>query len=99
MVFSDRIHTFFSNIKITISNHFRLFSIIFVSKIGLGKKVWYLVIGYNCESFSIVFVSKIGLGKKVCYLVLGYTPFFLTSKLQFQSILNHFQSFLFQKRA
>ena len=76
VVFSNRIHTFFSNIKIKISNHFKSFSIVFVSKIGLGKKMWYLVIGYNCESFSIVFVSKIGLGKKVWYLVIGYNLFF-----------------------
>ena len=67
---------FFSYIKITISNHFKLFSIIFVSKIGIGKKVWYLVIGYNLfskikiiisnhfKSFSIVFVSKKDLGKR-----------------------------------
>ena len=64
MVFSNRIHTFFSNIKITISDHFKSFQINFVSKIGLGKKVWYLVI--------------------------GYTPFFVTYKSQFQTILNHF---------
>ena len=72
MVFSNKIHTFFSNIKIKISNHSKSLSIVFVSKIGLGKKVWHLVI--------------------------GYTPFLLTSKSQFQTILNHFQSFFIQNK-
>ena len=35
VVFSNRIHTFFSDIEIIISNHFRSFSIISVYKEGL----------------------------------------------------------------